>query len=103
MKIRILLQDESITDITPEIITKAYNVYEENKTSELMKDTYRRLDHSRWLRFYTFYNWTYGSFRDDLARQHPMLCPYDNLTPEQKRERDAAWELLGCLATESIS
>lgn len=61
---------------------------------------YRRLDHTRWLRFYTYYNWSYGPTRNDIARQHPMLCPYENLTPEQKRERDAAWELLGSIASE---
>ena len=102
MKIRILLKDETITDITPDIIEKANREYMENKKSESMQDMYRRLDHSRWLRFYTFYNWSYGPVRDDLARQHPMLCPYQNLTLEQKRERDAAWELLGRLATESL-
>lgn len=102
MKIRILLQDETITAITPEIIRQAYKVYSENKKSESMKDMYRRIDHSRWLRFYTFYNWSYGSSRDDTARQHPMLCPYQELTADQKRERDAAWELLSQLAAQSL-
>ena len=61
---------------------------------------YRRLDHMRWLRFYTFYNWGYGDVRDDAARQHPMLCPYEELTLEQKQERDVAWEILGSVAAE---
>ena len=38
--------------------------------------------------------------RDDIARQHPMLRPYEELTPEQKRERDAAWELMGRISAE---
>ena len=38
--------------------------------------------------------------RDDAARQHPMLCPYKELTLEQKKERDAAWELLGSITVE---
>ncbi len=38
--------------------------------------------------------------RDDGARQHPMLCSYTELTPEQRKERDAAWELLGSMAAE---
>lgn len=29
-----------------------------------------------------------------------MLCPYEQLNAEQKRERDAAWELLGSIAAE---
>ena len=48
---------------------------------------------------YTFYNWSYGPARDDAARQHPMFCPYAELTEEQKRERDAAWELLGSISS----
>lgn len=96
-KVRILLKDETITEFTPQVAEKAYHVYCENKKSEEMQDMYRRLDHVRWLRFYTFYNWTYGVVRDDAARQHPMLCPYAELTLEQKRERDAAWELLGSI------
>lgn len=61
---------------------------------------YRKLDHMRWLRFYIFYNWSYGPARDDGARQHPMLCSYEELTPEQRKERDAAWELMGSLSFE---
>ena len=99
MKIRVLLNDETITEITPAIIEAANKEYLKNKNSDSLRDMYRQLDHSRWLRFYTFYNWSYGPVRDDLARQHPMLCSYQDLTAEQKRERDAAWELLSCLST----
>lgn len=99
-KIRILLQDETITEYSAGTAQKAYQKYCETKKSEAVKEQYRRLDHMRWLRFYTFYNWSYGAARDDGARKHPMLCPYEELTPEQKRERDAAWELLGSMAAE---
>lgn len=97
MKIRILLKDETITEFTPSIVERAYKVYCIRKETESAQDMYRRLDHMRWLRFYTFYNWSYGAVRNDAERQHPMLCPYQDLTPEQKRERDAAWELLGSM------
>ncbi|MDE6889319.1 MAG: hypothetical protein K2P45_11890 [Eubacterium sp.] len=100
MKMRILLKDETITEFTAETLEKAYQVYCETTKSGEMKDNYRRLDHMRWLRFYTFYNWSYGAVRNDAAREHPMLCPYDSLNPEQRRERDAAWELLGSIQTE---
>lgn len=46
--------------------------------------------------------WNYGPVRDDAARQHPLLCPYQELTSEQKQERDAAWELLYHLAMQVI-
>lgn len=100
MKIRILLKDEKITGFTADTVEQAYKRYCETKKIPAMQDMYRRLDHMRWLRFYTFYNWSYGPVRDDTARQHPMLCPYGDLTPEQKRERDAAWELLGSISVE---
>ena len=95
MKVRILLNDETITELTPAIMKNAYQKYCETKEDESIRDMYRRLDHLRWLRFYTFYNWSYGPFRHDAQRQHPMLCPYVQLNPEQRRERDAAWEILG--------
>lgn len=100
MKARILLKDESVTELTPEITEKAYREYCVSKQSASKLDMYRWLDHIRWLRFYTYYNWGYGTTRDETARQHPMLCPYTELTPAQKRERDAAWELLGSIASE---
>ncbi len=103
MKIRILLKDESITDFDSGTIEKAYKEYCRTKATEDIRDMYRRLDHMRWLRFYTFYNWSCGPVRNDAARQHPMLCPYNRLTLEQKRERDASWELLGQLGTGDFS
>ena len=100
MKIRILLKDETITEFTPDRIKKAYRKYCEAKTEKTALDMYRRIDHLRWLRFYNFYNWSFGPVRDDDARQHPMLSSYDVLTPEQKRERDASWEILGSIFEE---
>ncbi len=97
MKIRILLNDDTITEFAPDILEKAYEAYSENKKDESVLDQYRRLDHMRWLRFYTFYNWSYGRERNDAAKQHPMLCTYSELTDEQRKERDAAWELLGSI------
>ncbi|MDE7312599.1 MAG: hypothetical protein K2N87_13415 [Eubacterium sp.] len=100
MKIRILLKDETITRFSADKVEKAYQKYCETKKDAAVQDMYRRLDHMRWLRFYTFYNWSYGAARNDGARQHPMLCAYAKLTPEQKKERDAAWELLGSISIE---
>lgn len=100
MKIRILLKDETLTELTPEIIQKACKIYSATRKDPVIQEMYRRIDHTRWLRFYTFYNWRFGPVRDDSARQHPMLCPYEHLTPEQKRERDVAWELLESIATD---
>ncbi len=100
MKTRILLNDETITELTASVLKKAYDRYCKTKYSETTREMYRKLDHMRWLRFYIFYNWSYGSVRNDAARQHPMLCRYEELSPEQKKERDAAWELMGNISAE---
>ena len=100
MKTRVLLKDEAITEVTASAVKQAYDTYCNNIHSTEVKEMYRKLDHMRWLRFYLFYNWNYGPYRDDGARQHPMLCPYEELTEEQRRERDAAWELMGSIFAE---
>lgn len=91
---------EKITELTSEITQKAYKEFRRTNQSGSMHDMYRELDHIRWMRFYTYYNWEYDPVRNDTTRQHPMLCPYHQLTPAQKRERDAAWEILGSIASE---
>ena len=100
MKTRVLLDDETITDLTASAVKKAYDTYRRTKSSEEAREMYHKLDHMRWLRFYIFYNWSYGPVRDDAARQHPMLCQYEELTSEQRQERDAAWELIGNISVE---
>ena len=100
MKTRILLDDETITELTADAVKKAYDTYRRTKSSEEAREMYRKLDHMRWLRFYIFYNWSYGPTRDDEKRQHPMLCRYEELTPAQRKERDAAWELMGKISVE---
>lgn len=99
-KTRILLEDETITELTSSVVEMAYKKYCQTKSLEAAREMYRKVDHQRWLRFYIFYNWSYGSIRDDTEREHPMLCQYEELTLEQKRERDAAWELMGSIFTE---
>lgn len=100
MKTRILLNDESITELTASAVKRAYNRYCETKSSEEAAEMYRKLDHMRWIRFYIFYNWSHGLVRDDTERQHPMVCSYEELTLEQKMEGDAAWELMGSISAE---
>ena len=100
MKTRILLEDETITELTAPVLKNAYDRYCLAKHSETTREMYRKIDHMRWLRFYIFYNWSYGPVRNDALRQHPMLCQYEELLPEQKKERDAAWELMGNISVE---
>jgi hypothetical protein len=100
MKSRILLEDESITELTSSVLMRAYRRYSETKDRLPDQEKYREIEHLRWLRFYTYYNWSYGPERNDTLHQHPMLRPYSQLTPPEKIERDAAWELMNNISVE---
>ena len=45
--------------------------------------------HEVWARSRMAEGWTYGPERDDAARNHPCLVPYDEL-PESEKEYDRA-------------
>lgn len=91
IKIRILLNDDTITDITPENCQQAYIKYLENPQQQ---DYFRRIEHLRWMRFHSMYNWSYASVRDNPARKHPMMLPFDSLSENEKQKDDYAWNLL---------
>lgn len=94
IKIRILLEDETITEFDSSVIKRAYQKYQETKNQTEKREMYRQIDHIRWCRFYSYYNWSYGLQRDEQKREHPMMRPYAELSAEQKAERDVAWELI---------
>ena len=62
------------------------------------RERYRRIEHLRWMRFHLLHNWQYAPRRDNAARLHPLLLPFDSLSPEDQVKDDYAWELLGALA-----
>jgi hypothetical protein len=100
MKARILLNDESITELDSYVLADAYKKYKNTKNWACEREKYRMIDHLRWLRFYTYYNWSYGPKRDETLKQHPMMRLYENLTPSQQRERDLSWELMNNISIE---
>ena len=51
--------------------------------------------HDIWAQQRMAEGWTYGPERDDIARKHPDLVPYDDLTTsEQEYDRRTAMETL---------
>ena len=56
--------------------------------------------HEIWAQQRLAEGWTYGVRRDDAAKQHPGLVPYENL-PESEKEydRNAALETLKAILT----
>ena len=61
------------------------------------RELYRRNEHDRWMRFHCLYNWTYGTGKDEAARTHPSLVPFDWLSAEEQAKDDNAWEQIGTL------
>ena len=95
VKIRCLLEDEMITEITPQNCRMAYEVY--LRTKDEKADLYREMEHRRWTRFHQLHNWTYNSERNNEKRQHHLLLPYRELDYSEQIKDDYAWEMLGSL------
>ena len=97
-KIRILMPEEAVCEVTPDILQKAYGRFAETK--EQNKDLYRKAEHERWMRFHALHNWRYAEVRDNARRRHPLMRPYEELTEIEQAKDDDAWELLGALVQE---
>lgn len=95
-KLRILLGDDTLTDISREICAKGHAAYRALDAAQ--KDDCRRMEHDRWMRFHSLYNWEYAEKRDNSARKHPMMLPYDELSEAEQRKDEYAWELLEQIA-----
>jgi ryanodine receptor 2 len=51
--------------------------------------------HDNWAKRRLSDGWTWGPVRDDAARKHPDLVPYDELSESEKHyDRDTAMETL---------
>lgn len=96
VKLRLLLDDDGIREITPALCREAYETY--CALSDAERDRLWEIEHRRWMRFYLTYNWEYDAVRCDAQRKHPMLVPYAELEESEKRKDAYAWELLGALA-----
>ena len=98
VKVRYLLQDDSLTSIGPKEYRQAYRHYISRRDAEA--DLFQEMEHRRWLRFYWMYNWDYNPVRDNSLRRHPMILPYRELSLEDQNKDAYAWELLNEFAAE---
>lgn len=99
VKVRYLLDDDSITGLTKENCRMAYEKFRDADPEE--RDICREMEHRRWMRFHQMYNWTYAKERDDKMRRHPLMLPYSELS-EVDKEKDAyAWEMIAGVADRS--
>lgn len=63
------------------------------QSPQLSAEQKRRIEHARWQRFHLLNGWRFGETKDGAARTHPMLRPFDALSPEEQEKDDAGWEL----------
>ena len=95
IKLRFLLGDESLAELTEDKCREAYARYRE--AYRVNPDLFQEIEHRRWVRFHQMYNWQYAPERDNAMRRHPMLLNYRELSEEEQRKDAYAWELLGQL------
>ena len=94
-KLRYLLEDDTLTEFTPEQLRRAYERFVELR--QVQPDLCRRIEHDRWVRFHAMYNWRYAPVRDNPRRLHPLMVPFDDLTLTDQAKDDYAWELIQSL------
>ena len=94
-KARILLGEDAPAVLTASDFRNAFDKYRALMPEKA--DFFREIEHRRWLRFYQLYNWQYSPQRNDALRLHPQLLPYEQLSREEQKKDDFAWELLGLL------
>lgn len=63
-----------------------------NTTAEM--EPLAALEHERWMRHHFFYGWEYDPVRNDAARKHPLLLPFDQLPELQKTKDLDAYEAI---------
>ena len=95
VKVRYLLDDDSLTALTGADCRRAYARYRELYPER--EELFQEMEHRRWMRFSQMCNWKYAPVRDNGRRLHPLLVPFEELPVAEKKKDDFAWELLGKL------
>ena len=98
MKVRVLLGTGTVSGLDRDTCLKAYEALLKAKKDPDKTDRLRRIEHERWVRFYSYYNWSYGKKHDGRLRKDPKLREYESLNEYEKRYYDRAWDLLGEIA-----
>ncbi|MCR5419991.1 MAG: potassium channel family protein [Lachnospiraceae bacterium] len=101
IKVRMLLGEEApkkpFDEIPPEMLRKAAARYDSISGEE--KESLRRVEHQRNLRFYLLHNFRYGEELNDELRINPLIRSFDELDEKGKVLSDTAWILISELAS----
>jgi len=95
VKARYLLENEDMTELTEADCRRSYERFKEIYAEKA--DILQEMEHRRWLRFHLMYNWAYDPVRNNRLRRHPLMLPYDELSPAEQRKDAYAWEMFGRL------
>lgn len=98
VKVRLLLRDETVTELTRKNCETAYRRF--LATLDTHRDAYRAIEHLRWMRFHSLYNWRFAPVRDNAARLHPLMVPFESLSEAEQSKDEYAWRLLEPMAKE---
>ena len=74
-------------EISPSSLQEFQEKYGAIKHNRTEMEPFSALEHARWMRHHFFYGWEYAPVRDDSAKKHPLLLPYDKL-PENQKTKD---------------
>ena len=100
VKVRCLLQDDSLTELNADLCRKAYEAWQ--AADPALMEQCQEMEHRRWCRFHRMYNWEYAPVRNNALRQHPLLMPYTELSEENQRKNSYAFEMLGRVAERQV-
>jgi hypothetical protein len=98
-KARWLLPQADIRELTPEVCAWAVDCF--NALGREDRELCRRIEHNRWVLFHGLHGWRHAPVRNNAAREHPMMVPYEALDEAERLKDDNAWLLLGALAKEN--
>ena len=96
---RWLLPEAEVTALTPGVCARAAERFEALSGPE--RERCRRIEHNRWVLFHALHGWRYAPTRDNAAREHPLMVPYEALDEAERLKDDNAWLLLGTLAKDN--
>lgn len=59
-----------------------------SERSEKEKTVLRKIEHKRWAAYIRSEGYSYSETRNDLAKKHNLLVPFDKLSPEDQQKND---------------